>query len=206
MTWRDGSWDVVYLGPNAALWVPLPGRVRDLKVKPKRKIQTSKEPETDNPHLKDEGYDGADVILVLELFKAAQWLELEAYIPDIWARQPGAQSIALDIRHPITKAFNVQQVFIKDIDTGMPQNGRLAVTFSMGEYFGPEKKKKTRGPGEGGGGTSGGGAAGNAGSAAGGAAGEAATDPVNPYGDGGGDFDNSTVPDPDPENLGPNFP
>lgn len=172
MSWRGGLWDTITLGG-----IQLPGRVASLNVNPKRKVERTKPKGTDTPHTKDEGYEGADVDLTIEIWRARDFPALQEVIAVLIPRQPGAPSNPIPIVHPITTLAGVQSVYIEEIKIGMPQGNVLAVDFKMCEWFSPEKKSST-----------------NQGQS------------LNPYKTDGGAFDSSGVPAPDPKNLGGKFP
>lgn len=199
MTWRDGSWDKVKLNGRV-----MPGRVLALNIKPTRDVQMSKQDGEDGIATKDQGYNGADVELVIEIFKAADVPLMEAEIARIHPRQTGGVKTPVTIEHPIATIFNVRNVYFKDIAAGMPAGGRWPVTFSGGEWFPPEEKKPTKAKG--------------GGSTPAKSDAEASLDPAGPTdaagdptlpafkpGDSGGDFGSSEVPKPDPANKGAQF-
>jgi hypothetical protein len=139
VSWRDGSWDVVYLDD-----VRLPGRVVALDVSPERDVQKSQTPGTDGPDLKDQGYKGATVALTLEMFRASQADELLEMIGAISPRQLGAFATPHTIRHPLTVAANVTRVYVEGYTIGMPVAGRMPVSLKLQEWFPPKPKPKTK--------------------------------------------------------------
>lgn len=199
MTWRDSSWDRVKINGRV-----MPGRVRSLVITPERDVQASKQEGEDGIATKDQGYNGASVELVLEIFKARDVPAAEQEIARIHPRQTGGVATPHTIEHPIASIFNVRNIYIKSISAGMPEGGRWPITISAGEWFPPEEKKPTK--------TKGGGSTPAKSDA------EASLDPAAPTdaagaptlpafkpGDSGGDFGSSEVPAPDPANKGASF-
>lgn len=182
MSWRDGSWDTLYLDG-----LPLIGRVKELKIKPSRKVERSKSEGTDNPQTKDQGYQGAELDLVLELWTEAQAAELGALLQAFSPRQPGALASPHTISHPIAAATNVTRVYVESYTVGMPKKQRLDVVVKMYEWFPPAPPKPTK----------------SGASTTGGALDKNLAE--NNIG-GGGPFGNGYVPPPAPANVGAYFP
>lgn len=181
MTWLDGSWDRVSIDG-----IVLPGRVLKLDIKPKRKVEKTKPQGTDNPFTKDQGYEGAEVNLEIELFKAEQATQLGELLAALSPRQPGAVSSPHVLGHPIAVAANVTKVYVEEYTIGMPIKNRLKVPIKMSEWFPPEPPKKTNQSNKSG------------------AAGSSAVKGGNAMGS-GGPFDSGYVPPPDPANKGASF-
>lgn len=201
MTWRDGSWDTLKIDGRV-----MPGRLLSLTIDPERDVQTSKQDGEDGVTLKDQGYNGAAVEIVIEVYRASQVPAMEQEIARIHPRQTGGASTPHTIEHPIASIFNVRNIYIKKISAGMPSGGRWPITISAGEWF-PEAEKK---PTKQGGGGSGGKPKSDAEAALdpSGSPTDANGDPTLPAfkpGDSGGDFGSSEVPPPDPANKGAQF-
>jgi hypothetical protein len=139
MTWQDGSWDTLYLDG-----IPLIGRVKELKIKPARKVERSKPEGADNPQTKDQGYQGAKIDLVLEMWTKAQAESLGALLQAFSPRQPGALASPHTISHPIAAATNVTRVYVESYTIGMPKKQRLDVAVEMYEWFPPAPPKPTK--------------------------------------------------------------
>lgn len=181
--WRDGTWDRIRLGGKL-----LAGRVHSLVVTPARSVQQVKSKGEDGPQLKDEGYTGATVDLVQEVWTGplpigdSQLDELAGQLFELSPKRPGAPATPLDIMHPITGAAGVANVYVVSYTIAMPEaGGRLRIPIKMLEWFPPEATKPTQQSGSSKHGTG------------------------IPEGD-GGPIDSGYVPPPDPENLGGDFP
>ena len=172
MTWLDGSWDQFYFDG-----VLLPGRLKKCDVTVARDIEKVKADGSDTPNTKDNGYAGAVVDIEIELWRAAQAADLGGVIAGISPRQAGGLSTPHFIFHPITNAANVMVVYVESYKLSMPNKGRMAVAFTLYEWFPEGTDKKTKqGAGAG----------------------------SEDMGD-GGPFGSGYVPPPDPENVGADF-
>lgn len=172
MTWLDGSWDVLYIDG-----IRLPGRLSKFTISPKRKVEQTKPQGADNPFIKDQGYEGADVDVEIELYRAVQVEQLAEMLSNLSPRQPGAVSNPHTINHPLAVASNVTKVYVESYTVGLPNKNRMAIPIKMKEWFPEEPAKKTKQGSK--------------------TSGKAAGD--------GGPFASGDVPPPNPQNVGANF-
>jgi hypothetical protein len=139
MIWRDGSFDHIRIDG-----VRPPGRVSRFDVTISRDVKQTKTPNTDTPHIKDQGYSGADIDLEIELFREAQYVVMRQLLADWSPRQPGATAKPLVIEHPLATLHNIAGVYIKEIRTSIPRRpGGLTIKIKMAEWFSPEQVKPT---------------------------------------------------------------
>jgi len=168
-----GPWDFFRLDGKR-----LPGRVASLDVTGSTAVSNVKSKGVNGPSQKSEGYDGATLTLVLEVYTSAQCDEIDAAFEPLRVTNPGSETTPRRVDHPIAFFHRVEFISSASVSTGMPSNGRWQITVSMIQWFPPEEKSKANG-------------AGKPGAGAGGD---------------GGPLPDTSVPTPDPANLGGDFP
>lgn len=156
----------------------IPGRVF-LSIDMSRAVKKTKTPGEDIPHLEDEGYDGAVVEMLVELFKEDQWDAMLPIVRMMTPNQPGALAQPLDIVAALTIQENIPNVYVEKRTVSTRRDGFMPFTFTMPQWFPPEKKKKTQ---------------------------QGNTPPKNGTPGGNDDVGGFEVPPPDPNNIGPDFP
>ena len=144
--WLDGSWDRIYIDGELLI-----GRVAGLDINPKRDVQKSQKPGTDGSKLKDQGYEGAPIVLTQEVFRAADAQRLGAQIARLSPQQPGGIANPFMLSHPLCTISNVLKAYVLDIKYSMPKNGRWPVVITMAEapiVIKPTKQGTGKGPGD----------------------------------------------------------
>lgn len=136
MTWRGGTWDYVMLEGER-----LTGRVLSFNIAPTRNIESTPVPGLDGVDLRDQGYAGSPVTIVLELIKSAQYDLLAAQMATLNPRQPGIAIKPRKIDHPITRFANITHVYIIGFACGMPDDtGKWQVTINAFQFAKSKKK------------------------------------------------------------------
>lgn len=185
--WRnaDGSsdWDIVRIGGAY-----VPGDV-DVEISPTRDIVEEKPKGEDGPTQEDNGYLGADVSIVIRIgagknraARIADLRTLAALIAAWLPRTPGGVSTPLELACPQATFANVTKIRISGYTVSKPKNGILTIPIKAREWLPPGSQKPTQSSSQA--------KSGNG---------------TGTSGD-GGPLDGFDVPDPDPENLGGDFP
>lgn len=150
-------WDTLVLGG-----VYVPGRAK-LAISGARDIADEKPKGEDGPTQTDNGYLGADVTIVIELWTPRALAEF-AVAFGVWTpRKPGELSAPLDIVHPAAMLCNVSKVRIKSWAIPHPERQKILVTLNCREWFPPGASKPTQSGQTAKAGAAGGNAGGNAG-------------------------------------------
>lgn len=186
--WRDGSWDRCILGPDV-----LPGVCR-VWVDVGRDIQEVPSPGMAAPKLKDQGGKAGKVKIEVDVWitrtDTSQLDALAAALALINPRRPDGIKTPIPIVHPQTALAGIRYVTSPHYSIPPPNGrvGKLTITIDLTEWFEEEDTTKpasaSNTPGSSGGGTGG---------------------TPQTLGD-GGPLGDPTVPDPDPENLGADYP
>lgn len=183
--WRDGQWDRCILGGER-----VPGLAR-VTVVASRDVSLVASPGKDAPSLKDGGGRGATIKLEVEVWTTrtdhSQVTELSRLLARLDPRRPGAAKSPVSIVHPATAMANIQHLASATYTIPPITGGRLVVPIDCVQWF-PEEDATTpanTAP-----------PANSAGGAGGGPGG---------IGD-GGPFGDGSVPEPDPDNLGADYP
>lgn len=188
-SWRDGSWDRCILGPDV-----LPG-VQRVTVDVGRNISEVASPGTAAPKLKDQGGKAGIVKIEVDIWitrtDTSQLDALAAALALINPRRPDGIKTPIPIVHPATALAGIRYVTSPHYSIPPPNGkiGKLTVAIDLIEWFEEEDTTKpasaatTPGP-SGGGGTGG---------------------TPQTLGD-GGPLGDPAVPDPDPANLGADYP
>ncbi len=172
--WRDGSWDRTKLGGEV-----LPGMTASFDVDVARDVKKVKAKKEDGPSLSDDGYTGAGVKIVQEVYTEEQLLLLSVRAAALMPKTPGGPSTPQDVVHPLAAFFGVNALLVQSMSAGKPtKGGRFALNINALEWFPEGSQKATQQ---------------NPNSIANGGNGV-------PGGD-GGPIDAGDVPDPDPANL-----
>lgn len=138
----QNPWDRCSIGPYT-----LPGWVK-VKVRRNRKLDIKKPPGEHGATMTDQGYNPAEVEIVLTCKKPSQWKSLQ----DWWLTfepLPGKKAAEpLDIIHPATSMRNVKSVLIEDIEgpTEGTVKGTMVFTFKCKEWFPAPVKNATNTP------------------------------------------------------------
>lgn len=187
-SWRDGSWDRCVLGPDV-----LPGVCRVWVDGGGRDIQIVQSPGAAAPKSKDQGGTGGKVKIEVDVWitrtDTRQLDALAAALALINPRRPDGTKTPIPILHPATALAGIRFVTSPGYQIPPPNGkvGKLTVTINLSEWFEEEDTTKPV-------------SAGAPGSAPGG---QGATPQT--LGD-GGPLGDPSVPDPDPANLGADYP
>lgn len=175
--WRPAlgpsEWDGSRIGG-----VYVPGK-SSVSITPSRGVEIIQGKDEDGNTLKDLGYKGAKVDIVVTIWDELHLPEFVSCLA-LWSpRRPGAVAAPIELACPQATLANVTRIYIESYTIGDPNpDGSWSVPISAYEWFPPEAVKPTQQ-----GGTPKGGLPGGDG---------------GPLGDPG-------VPPADPENLGPNL-
>lgn len=117
MTWRSGTWDTVTIDG-----MKIVGRVLALDIAPTRNIESTPVPGLDGVDLKDLGYAGSPVTIVIELIKSKDFDAFSAQVATINPRQPGVALQPRAIDHPLTRLGNITHIYVLGFEAGMPDD------------------------------------------------------------------------------------
>lgn len=139
VTEAEHLWDYCWLGEG---WIP--GWVK-VDVEKARDIDIQKQKGTDGAHLSDEGYVPAKVRILVHHQTPTEWRDWQAFLPKIDPQKVGGLKAPLDIYHPETQVYQVNQVTVEKISSTAPiAKSPKVTTIECLQWF-PERKpvKKT---------------------------------------------------------------
>lgn len=133
------AWDSVWLG--GAL---LPG-VWQAKVSKSRSVEKVKVKGSDGITLRDNGRDGAAIVLTGRLWHQSDWESLQEIWKDLDPEKPGALRQPLDIWTALTDLSGIRNVYVEKLELDPPKTGNdiLTVTLTCSEWFPATKTTKT---------------------------------------------------------------
>lgn len=140
--WDDAlaSWDKVRLGDTT-----LPG-VCSVGGSAKRDVEVKKSKGSDGASIKDNGYEPAKLTIEWRIYTADQWLEAQAFLPQIHPRTKGGDRRPVAIGHPAPNFLGVDTIYVEEITfpevTGEKE---ISIRISAIEWSEEPKKPKAGG-------------------------------------------------------------
>lgn len=178
--WLGGAWDRTRIGGKL-----LPGMTLDFKLSPTVTVNTSKAKGQDGPSTDVEGYEGAPGTMIQRVWGQAQLNALCAMLSDWLPNKPGAVYRPQSVEHPVATAVNASLFVVKTYTLGKPAQGKtyIDIPITLAPWFATPPKNTQTNPNP-----------------------LTSGAPGGPGGNDGGPFGDGTVPEPDPANLGGDYP
>lgn len=138
--WEEAPdlWDVVTIAGFT-----FPG-VANVSGEPKRKLDKKNAKGADGRTITDDGADGVDIEVVIQIYTAEQWYNYQLAIPFIDPNQQKGKLLPVDIIHPALKLHNIRSMYVESMTlpqtNGTPQVREVRIKATS--WAPPPKKPK----------------------------------------------------------------